>query len=178
MPSGPPPAPAGFSQQEIFEHELAVAPRQRAAAGAARYLAIDRFRSGLGFDNLVKCVAVRTSEGIERRWSSSSHTRARNVTGLSQLITAPPKLRTSGVRSQRPRPKRPRLCESHFPFAQPERRSFAHLNSDCPALVSRSGFARASPTREADGRHAGSAFWMNSTKRRRHAEAIDAKIAP
>jgi hypothetical protein len=64
----------------------------------------------------------------------------------------------SGVSSHIPRPKRPGLRERHFPFAHPERRSFAHPNSDCPALVSRSGFAQGFADASGEGRRAGSAL--------------------
>ena len=62
-----PSSPRGLSQQKIFEHELALSPRQRAAASVANYLARMRFGTGFDFDDVVEGLAVWTGEGIEGR---------------------------------------------------------------------------------------------------------------
>jgi hypothetical protein len=53
---------AGISQQEILDHKFAFAPGKQATAGAACYLAINGFRTGFGFDDLIERVAVRATE--------------------------------------------------------------------------------------------------------------------
>jgi hypothetical protein len=51
-------------QQEIFEDELPVAANKRCSAGAARYLAIIRFRPCLAFDDLIKGSSAGTGTGM------------------------------------------------------------------------------------------------------------------
>jgi len=62
--SGSAPRPDGFSQEEVFENKVSFSRHQRAAAGAARYLAIIRLRTGLDFDDLVERIAVRDVNGL------------------------------------------------------------------------------------------------------------------
>jgi hypothetical protein len=45
-------------QQEILDHKLTFATGKRTTAGAARNLAIDCFRSGFDFDDLIQRIAV------------------------------------------------------------------------------------------------------------------------
>ena len=68
-------------QQEIFEHELVVAARKRAAAGSAAQLPIVRFRSGFDLNDVVERLAVRAREGIRRRRPSRRHTRPHTQKG-------------------------------------------------------------------------------------------------
>jgi hypothetical protein len=49
-------------QQEILDHKLTFTIRERTTAGAARYLAIECFRSGFDFDDLIQRIAVRAME--------------------------------------------------------------------------------------------------------------------
>ena len=56
----------GLSQEEILQHELPFPSCKRAAASLARYLAIVGLRPSLDFDDLIKRVAVRACEWIER----------------------------------------------------------------------------------------------------------------
>jgi hypothetical protein len=77
--SGSAPRPDAFSQEEVFENKVSFPRHQRAAAGAARYLAIVRLRTGFDFDDLVQRIAVRAGERIERRRSAGSHDDAPNT---------------------------------------------------------------------------------------------------
>jgi hypothetical protein len=61
---------AGVAQQEILYDELAIAGSQRPATDAAGYRAINRFRSGFDFDNMIERIAVRT---MERGWFAGDH---------------------------------------------------------------------------------------------------------
>src|SRR6516164_1112233 len=67
------PGPGAFPQQEVFENELSLSRHQRAAAGAARYFAIIRLRTGFDFDDLIERIAVWAREWIERRRAVTSH---------------------------------------------------------------------------------------------------------
>ena len=49
-------------QQEILDHKLTFATGKRTTAGAARNLAIDCFRSGFDFDDLIQRIAVWAME--------------------------------------------------------------------------------------------------------------------
>jgi hypothetical protein len=52
--------PTGVPQQKILHDELAFTSRQRSATGTAGWPAIDGFRTGFDFDDLIKRIAVRT----------------------------------------------------------------------------------------------------------------------
>ena len=51
---------AGVPKQKILHDELAFTSRQRSATGTAGWPAIDGFRTGFDFDDLIKRIAVRT----------------------------------------------------------------------------------------------------------------------
>ena len=53
---------AGFPKREIFNDEVAIAPRKRATTSAARYLAISGFCTDLGLDDVVGGIAFGASE--------------------------------------------------------------------------------------------------------------------
>lgn len=89
-------------QQEILDHKLTFATGKRTTAGAARNLAIDCFRSGFDFDDLIRRIAVWAME----RWLACNHDRphsstsfllisvrihgfCRDVTGLSHQAITP-----------------------------------------------------------------------------------------
>jgi hypothetical protein len=55
----------GLSQQEVLEDELAFASGKRSSAGEARQFSKRRLWTCFDFDDLIECLAVRTSEGIE-----------------------------------------------------------------------------------------------------------------
>jgi hypothetical protein len=69
---GSAPRPDAFPQKEVFENKLSFSRYQRAAARAARYLAIICLRTSFDFDDLVERRAVRACERIERRRSATS----------------------------------------------------------------------------------------------------------
>jgi hypothetical protein len=58
----PSPVTAGLPKREIFNDEVAIAPRERATTSAARYLAISGFWTDLGLDDVVGGIAIRASE--------------------------------------------------------------------------------------------------------------------
>ena len=49
-------------RQEILDHKLTFATGKRTTSGAARNLAIDCFRSGFDFDDLIQRIAVWAME--------------------------------------------------------------------------------------------------------------------
>jgi hypothetical protein len=60
--SMPSPVTSGLPKREIFNDEVAIAPRERATTSAARYLAISGFCTDLGLDDVVGGIAIRASE--------------------------------------------------------------------------------------------------------------------
>jgi hypothetical protein len=53
---------ARFPQKKIFQDELPIAGRKRSTANPARYFTVNGFRSGFGFDDLIKRVAMGALE--------------------------------------------------------------------------------------------------------------------
>jgi hypothetical protein len=65
---------ASLPQQKILHDEFAFAPRKRADANTTGYLAIDCFRAGFSFDDLIEGVAVRTIKKLSARCHDTPHT--------------------------------------------------------------------------------------------------------
>ena len=53
---------ARIPQKKIFQDELPIAGGKRSAANSARYITVNGLRSGFGFDDLMKRVAMRALE--------------------------------------------------------------------------------------------------------------------
>jgi hypothetical protein len=77
-----------LTQQEVFNHELAISTGKRRTANTAMHFIGEALRSGFDFDSLIQRLAVRTREGIER--TRPSHVTPPNIKPfLEKFYVAP-----------------------------------------------------------------------------------------